>query len=329
MHPRRKIHLFGPGDVEKHLSYRTCIDAVRAAMIALSEGSLSQLPRSFLELGDNDRFGIMVGSLGEKEIFGAKLISIFPGNIAKGRPSHLGLVALFDREDGDIVCLIDAGMLTAIRTACASAAATDILARPDASTLAILGYGEQAETHIRAVREVRRIREIRVWGRDKDRQVAFAKRMESEHAVICLTSHDPAAAVDGADIVCTTTAAIEPILHGDMVAPGTHINVVGFAGANGAEVDAELVLRSRYFADSRASVHAEAGEFLVLLRQGSICEDHMIAEIGEVFAGRVIGRRTDDEITLYRSLGHIAQDLAAGRVLLDTARAKDICATLL
>lgn len=320
MHEGRNVRIFGADDIRAHLSYNTCIAAMRRAMIALSAGQVRSLPRSFLDLGDRDMFGVMTGSLGNGDVFGTKLISLFPGNAARAKPTHLGLVALFNAEDGDLSCIVDAGSLTAIRTACASAAATDALARPDARTLAILGYGEQAETHIRAMLNVRPIKNIRIWGRDPDRRAAFASRMAATHAISCTPSEDAASAVADADVVCTLTAAAEPILHGPWIAPGTHINVVGFAGKNAAEIDGDLVLRSRYIADSRASVLAEAGDFLSLLRRGAITERHIAAEVGEIFAGQAAGRARIDKITLYRSLGHIVQDLAAARVLHDGIR---------
>lgn len=319
MHEGQDVRIFGAGDVWEHLSYEACITAMRDAMVAFSEGRAPGVPRTFLDLARGNMFGAMAGSLGEGDVFGAKLISLFPGNVRHGKPSHLGLVALFDPVDGSLSSLIDAAVLTAIRTASASAAATDALARPGARTLAVLGYGEQAETHIHAILAVRPIESIRVWGRDPERCARFADRIAAACAVPCAPAPDVARAVAGVDIVCTTTAAVEPILHGRWIAPGTHINVVGFAGSDAAEIDADLVLRARYIADSRASVLAEAGEFRSLLRNDTITDAHIVAEIGDVYSGRAAGRRCDDDITLYRSLGHIVQDLAAARTLVDLA----------
>ncbi|WP_339710384.1 ornithine cyclodeaminase family protein [uncultured Sphingosinicella sp.] len=318
MHEGRDVRIFGADDVWSHLTYEACIAAMRDAMVAFSEGRTPSVPRTFLDLAGGNMFGAMVGSLGEGDMFGAKLINLFPGNVRHGKPSHLGLVALFDPADGSLSSLIDAAALTAIRTASASAAATDALARPDARTLAVLGYGEQAETHIRAILTVRPIERVRAWGRDPERCARFSDRIAA-CGVSCTPVVDIAGAVAGADIVCTTTAAVEPILYGRWIVPGTHINVVGFAGSDAAEIDADLVLRARYIADSRASVFAEAGEFRSLLRNGVITDAHIVAEIGDVYSGRATGRICDDDITLYRSLGHIVQDLAAARALVDLA----------
>lgn len=317
MHEGRDVRIFGADDVWAHLSYEACIAAMRDAMVALSERRAPSVPRAFLDLAGGNMFGAMAGSLGEGDMFGAKLISLFPGNVRHGKPSHLGLVAVFDPADGSLRSVIDAAALTAIRTASASAAATDALARPDARTLAVLGYGEQAETHICAILTVRSIERVRVWGRDPERCARFADRIAAACAVPCSAATDVAHAVSDADIVCTTTAAVEPILYGRWIASGTHINVVGFAGSDAAEIDADLVLRARYIADSRASVFAEAGEFRSLLQNGVVTDAHIVAEIGDVYSGRTAGRICDDDITLYRSLGHIVQDLAAARTLVD------------
>ena len=169
-------------EVRERLTYELCIPLVRAAMIAFSKGQTRQHLRSILPLGPNGVFGIMPGALGEGEVFGAKLISVFPGNFAKGIQSHQGVVVLFDGESGAPVCIAHAGEITAIRTAAASAVATEALARPESRALAILGYGEQALTHARAMMQVRRISSITVWGRDPGRAEAFAERLSRNSA---------------------------------------------------------------------------------------------------------------------------------------------------
>ena len=167
-------------EVARRLTYEVCIPIVRQAMIAFSKGETIQLLRSIIPLSDGRLFGVMPGALGADAPFGAKLISVFPENFAKGRQSHQGLVILFDPETGEPVCVVHAGEITAIRTAAASAVATEVLARPDARRLAILGYGEQAVTHARAISKVRHLESITVWGRSPERARAFAERMQAE-----------------------------------------------------------------------------------------------------------------------------------------------------
>ena len=302
-------------EVARRLTYDKCIPIVRDAMIAFSRGETRQLLRSILPLGDGRMFGIMPGAMGERAVFGAKLISVFPGNFARGIQSHQGLVVLFDPESGAPVCAAHAGEITAIRTAAASAVATDALARKDSRQLAILGYGEQAATHLRAISKVRKLEVVTLWGRSPERAHTFAAIMQLELSLPIVVVASVADALATADIVCTVTAAAEPILMGEWVRPGTHLNVVGSGYAGPAEVDNNLVARSRFFVDSREGVLQQGAEFLRAKAAGLVTDDHIVAEIGQVLAGDVDGRRSADEITVYKSLGHIVQDLASAWAL--------------
>jgi len=302
-------------EVARRLTYEACIPIVREAMIAFSRGETRQTLRKIIPLARGRAFGVMPGAMGEAAPFGAKLISVFPDNFEKGVQSHQGLVILFDPQGGAPVCVIHAGEITAIRTAAASAVATDALARPDASRLAILGYGEQAETHARAMGKVRKLSSITVWGRSGDRAAAFAERMAAELDMPVTAAPDARSAVAEADIVCTVTSAREPILKGAWVRPGTHLNLVGSSIAGPTEVDNDLVVRSRFVADSREGVLNQGAEFLNAKRAGLIGDDHIVAEIGQVLSGEIAGRRSRDEITVYKSLGHVVQDLASAWAL--------------
>ena len=302
-------------EVSQRLTYERCIPIVRRAMIAFSKGETKHLLRSIIPLSDGRLFGIMPGALGSHAAFGAKLISVFHENSARGVQSHQGLVVLFDPQTGAPVCAVHAGEITAIRTAAASAVATDALARTDARRLALLGYGEQASTHARAISKVRDLDSITVWGRGFERAQAFAQRMQAELDLPVAAAKDAQEAASHADIICTVTSASEPILKGAWVRPGTHINVVGSSYAGPVEVDNDLVVRSRFIADSRESVRQQGAEFLRAKAAGLIGDDHIAAEIGEVLAGDVPGRRSPDEITVYKSLGHVVQDLASAWAL--------------
>lgn len=302
-------------EVASRLTYAICIPLVRDAMVALSRGDTRQLLRGIIPLHDGNLFGIMPGALGPAAPFGAKLISVFPGNFALGRQSHQGLVVLFDPADGAPVCVVHAGEITAIRTAAASAVATDALARENAGRLAILGYGEQARTHAHAIAKVRALEAITVWGRSPARARAFASRIQAELGVPASAFESAHAAVANADIICTVTAAAEPILHGAWLRAGTHVNIVGSGHAGPAEVDNDLVSRSRFIADSREGVLLQGAEFLRAKQAGVIGDDHIAGEIGDVLDGRIVGRRTAEEITAYKSLGHVVQDLACAWAL--------------
>lgn len=305
------IRFIDRDEVTRRLTYERCIPIVRDAMIALSRGETQQLLRTFIPLSKGRIFGIMPGSLGAHAPFGAKLISVFRGNAAQGKQSHQGLVLLFDPESGAPVCVVDGGEITAIRTAAASAVATDALAPPSAQRLAILGTGEQAITHLRAISKVRNLNSAVVWGRAPEKASAFAAQLQPEFAFPIVTAATVEEAVASADIICTVTGAREPILKGAWVHPGTHVNVVGSSSAGPAEVDSELVVRSRLIADSREGILNQGAEFLRAKEAGLIGDDHIVAEIGEVLAGTVEGRRSPDEITIYKSIGHIVQDLAS------------------
>ena len=302
-------------EVARRLTYDVCIPLVREAMIAFSKGETKQLLRSILPLSEGRLFGIMPGAMGAHAPFGAKLISVFHENFAKGIQSHQGLVVLFDPDSGAPVCVLHAGEITAIRTAAASAVATDALARKDATRMAILGYGEQATTHARAIGKVRDLRSIVIWGRSCERAAVFAEHLQRELAMPVTAAKSVQEAVAEADVVCTVTSAFEPILKGEWVRPGTHLNLVGSSFAGPAEVDNDLVVRSRFIADSREGVLHQGGEFLRAKAAGLIGDDHIVAEIGQVLAGEIAGRRSAEEITVYKSLGHVVQDLASAWAL--------------
>jgi ornithine cyclodeaminase len=287
-----------------------CIDLMREAMIALSTGKTKQTLRQIIPLEAGAAFGVMPGSA--PQVFGAKVLSVYPGNFARGVQSHQGFVALFDPTDGAPVAMLHAGELTAIRTAAASAAATRVLAREDARRLAILGYGEQAETHARAMALVRPLSGIVLWGRSLERAAAVARRLEDELSLPVRVEGTVREAVAGADIVCAVSAAPEPILEGEWVAPGTHVNLVGSSTAATREADDSLVARGRLFADHREGVLRQGGEVIHAIAVGLIGESHVLGEIGEVMAGSLAGRRADDEVTIYKSLGAIVQDLFSG-----------------
>ena len=292
------------------LPMAACVDLMDEAMSALSRGDTSQLLRQILPLGGGAAFGVMPGA--SPEGFGAKLISVFPGNFAKGLQSHQGFVALFDPVSGAPVAILHAGEITAIRTAAASAAATRALARPDASRLAILGYGEQAETHAQAIACVRPLTAITVWGRSPDRAAAFAARLRGETGLPVAAAESAKAAVAEADIVCAVTASAGPILEGGWIAPGAHVNLVGSSTAAAREADDALVVRARLFADHRPGVLAQGGEVIHAIAAGLIDERHVLGEIGEVIAGTLPGRLTDRDVTVYKSLGAVTQDLYSG-----------------
>lgn len=300
------------------LTYEVCTPLMREAMIALSQGRTRQLLRQIIDLGGGDAFGVMPGATADA--VGAKLITVFPGNAAKGVQSHQGLLTLFDPQSGAPVAVIHAGEVTAIRTAAASAAATEALARPDARRLAILGSGEQAHTHAVAIAQARPLDEIRLWGRSSDKAAALAQRLEAELGLAVTAWASVAETVRDADIICTVSAAQNPILTGDMITEGVHINLVGSSRAGPREVDDAVVSRGRLFADHREGVLRQGAEVLHAKAAGLIDDGHVLGEIGEVMAGAKVGRRSAADVTIYKSLGSIVQDLTSGWFIYGRAR---------
>jgi ornithine cyclodeaminase/alanine dehydrogenase-like protein (mu-crystallin family) len=312
-------------EVRNLLPMAECVDLMQRTMIAVSEGRVVLPLRSILVMpGDRGMMGMMPGYLADPECFGVKLVSLIPRNKPPQYSSHLGLVLLFEADHGQPVALLDAAEITAIRTAAASGLATRLLARPEAGDLALLGAGEQARSHLEAMLSVRTLRRVRVWARDRDKARLFAEAQGVKHNIVIETSPSVREAIAGADIICTTTKAREPILQGEWLTPGVHLNVVGSSIAGAAEIDTPAVVKARFFVDCRNSTVNEGGEYLRALKAGAITPDHILGEIGEVANGSKVGRRSPLDVTLYKSLGIAPQDLAAAHYVLEKARAAGI-----
>lgn len=307
-----KIRSLTADEVHSILTYPACIEEVEKAMVQTSKRNVSLPLRHGMKLpNDNGMMAMMYGYLSEPECFGIKLASLFPGNVGTGLSTHMGVLLLFEAQQGKPLAMMDASIITAIRTAAASAVATKYLSREDAATMAILGTGEQAETHIKAIPCVRGIQTINIWGRTPAHVEKLITSC-SVHSNIDFVKHDSVeSAVADCDIVCTVSSSPEPILNGESIKTGTHLNVVGSSFPTTAEIDTDLVVKSRYFVDYKESTLAQAGEYLRAIEQGAIDESHILAEIGQVIANEKPGRQSAEEITLYKSLGIAAQDLAA------------------
>jgi ornithine cyclodeaminase/alanine dehydrogenase-like protein (mu-crystallin family) len=315
------IRVLRGAEVRELLPMAECIDLMQQTMIAVSEGRVVLPLRSILAMpGDRGMMGMMPGYLADPECFGVKLVSLIPRNKPPQYSSHLGLVLLFEAEHGQPVALLDAAEITAIRTAAASGLATRLLARNDAGDLALLGAGEQARSHLEAMLSVRPLRRIRVWARDRAKAQAFATEQGAKLRLAIETCATVGEAVTGADLICTTTKAREPILQGEWLAPGVHLNVVGSSIAAAAEIDTPAVVKARFFVDRRESTVNEGGEYLRALRAGAITPAHILGEIGEVANGSKIGRSSPLDVTLYKSLGVAPQDLASAHHVLKKAR---------
>ena len=313
------ISVLDADSVRRLLSMSVCIDLMQETQIAISQGEIKIPLRATLPVHEGKAsFLVMPGEVGEPGIFGAKLLSIYPDNPAQGLAAIQGYVMLFDAADGSPKALVDAASLTAIRTAAASAAATRALAKLDASRLGLLGYGVQAESHLEAMCAVRHIREVRVWGPNIERARAFAARHQRPEPIIEAVE-TASEAVRDADVVCAVSNARDPLIVAHDVSPGAHLNLVGAHKPNGREADAETLSRSRVYTEVTEFALAEAGDLILAIEEGVFRTSAILGEIGEVFAGTLAGRTRKDEITLYKSLGNTAQDLAAAAYVVAAA----------
>jgi ornithine cyclodeaminase len=309
--------------VPELLPMAECIDVMAEALRTLSRGDAVLPLRSMVWLPDRSGLlGLMPGYLGAPASLGLKVITYLPGNHGTDRDSHQGAVLLFDTKTGSLLAVIDASSITAIRTAAVSGLATHILARKDAGDLAILGAGVQAEAHLDAMRTVRVLRRVRVCSQDLDSARSFARRNENVIGVPIEAVGSAEAAVRGADLICTTTSSKEPVLFGDWIARGAHVNAVGACFPEARELDTKAVVRARLYVDRRESALAESGDFLIPKEEGAIGDDHIVGEIGEVLLERVPARRNRDEVTLFKSLGIAVEDLAAAHHIHARARAE-------
>ncbi|MFL6124153.1 ornithine cyclodeaminase family protein [Actinophytocola sp.] len=293
----------------------TAIPVMAEAMRKFSGGLVTQPLRTILRPeADPAVFASMpchVGGDGDAG-YGLKAIMLKLDNAAKGLPVHVGVVVVFDADTGAPAAVIDCAELTAIRTAAVSAVATDALARPDAGDLAVLGAGVQARSHLQAMDAVRDLRRVRVWNRTAARARKLRDWAATWLDVPVEVVDSVPDALAGADLVCTTTSTKDPVVPGEALAGGAHVNAVGASLRDARELHSDAVARCAVFVDSRESAAAESGDLLVPLEEGLTGDGHVRAELGEVLLGRHPGRTGRDEITLYKSLGLAAQDIASG-----------------
>ena len=311
-----KVLFVNEAGVYALLPMRDCIELMRQALTSLANGDAVLPLRSMVRLPDaSGLLGIMPGYLGEPRSFGLKVVSVMPGNHGTGYDSHQGVVMLFGLDHGQPLAILDATAITAVRTAAASGLATEMLASDTAGDLAILGSGTQARTHLEAMACVRKLRRVRVHSRSREHAERFARANAALAPVPIEVMPSAEAAVRGADLVCTTTSAREPVVFGRWLEPGAHINAVGACFPTTRELDTDAVRRSRLYTDCRESCENEAGDYRLPLAEGAIQPAHLLGELGEVLVGRVPGRTSKDDVTIYESLGIALEDLASAHFI--------------
>jgi ornithine cyclodeaminase len=307
------------------LPMRTCMELVARALAAHARGETDNpLRRGMRVSGSSNLIGMMPGALRSPPALGLKVVGVFPGNHGSAYDSHQGVVMLFDPEHGTPVGIFDASEITAIRTAAASGVATRLLAREDAGDLALIGTGVEAATHLAAMAEARTLRRVRVFSRDAERRAAFARRASETLGREVEVTPSAEAATRGADLVCTTTSSPTPVVLGEWLSPGCHVNAVGACMRQARELDTAAVVRSRLFTDCRESALNESGDYLIPLAEGAIDEGHLLGEIGELLLGSLAGRERDQDVTVFDSLGIAVEDLIVAQHLLERGRAEGV-----
>ena len=306
------ILIVNQDEVRRLLPMAECLEVMEETLAALARGEALLPLRQVLMLpGGQGAFAAMPAHLSSPAAIGIKVITVFPGNHGTEFDSHQGAVLLFETEHGQLLAVMDATSITAIRTAAVSGVATRALARPEAATLALLGTGVQAATHLEAVALVRPLQRVRVWSRDPAHVARFVEAARARHPFAIEAASTAREAVSDADVVCTVTSSREPVLQGAWLRPGTHVNAVGASLRTARELDAAAVAAARVFVDRRESAANEAGDLLMARAEGAIGDDHVQAELGEVLVGRADGRRSPAEITVFKSLGLAVEDVAS------------------
>lgn len=300
-------------EVRQRLTMPVCIELMRTALRELEEGRYTQPLRSIALLPGGEKFGFMPAWLGD--CFGAKVLSAFPQNAGTAYPSHIGYVMLFESEHGGFLGMADASVITEVRTGAVSGVATDLLARPDAHKLAIIGAGAQGRSHLAAMAAVRDIHSVTVYDQNPQAAERYCAEMSDQYHLPVTAASCVQAAVEGADIVCTLTPSKDPYLQADWISPGAHINAVGAFTPNARELTSRLVAKSRLYADQVEAMRKECGEYLVPLQEGQIGPDHIVGSLGEVLLGRASGRTSTEEITLFDALGLAVEDVMCARHL--------------
>ena len=313
------VLVLSESDVRELLDMESCIEAMQDALAALARDELAMPLRTVFRATTTELLGLMPAYRGPPApLFSLKEIVVAPANSQRGLDPHQGAVLLHDGATGVLGAILNASAITEIRTAAVSAVATRLLARPGARRVAILGSGVQGRAHAHAMRTVIADAELRVWSPTAAHAEALA--LEA-HGVVCGSIEE---ALDGADVVCTCTAAREPIVRRAWVRPGAHVNAVGSSVPAARELEADVVGGASFFVDRRESTLNESGDWLGAAQELGLGEEHIVAELGEVIVGAHPGRRDDDELTVFESLGLAVEDLAAAALCVERARERGV-----
>jgi ornithine cyclodeaminase len=320
-----QVLMINQSEVRQLLPMDECMEVMAATLRTVAEGNAILPLRHVMWLPEKvGALGTMPAYLASIGMMGLKVVSVFPGNHGTEFDSHIGAVMLYETKHGQLLAIVDASEITAIRTAAVSGVATQALAREDASELTIIGSGVQARSHLAAMLVARKIETVRIWSRNHEQAKAFAEREARRHGISIVAVEDGRESVEGADIICTTTSSPTPVLLGEWLQAGTHINAVGSSVAFTRELDTAAMVKSKLFVDRRESTINEAGDFLIPRNEGAIGDDHIKGEVGDVLLGKSRGRESNDEITLFKSLGLAVEDIASAHHVYMKAIERDL-----
>ena len=320
-----KILILDSPQIRELLPMADCIELMSDALSALARDEVHQPLRTIVRPPNAaGLLGLMSAYRGgEQGAFGLKAICVFPDNPSQGKDAHQGAVMLFSRETGELLALMNASEITAIRTAAVSAVATRLLAREDAQELAIIGAGVQARTHLAALACVRSIKRVRVSARNMGRSQGLVSEMQPSVSFPIEAVQTNEQAVRGADLIVTATSSLEPVINREWISPGAHINAIGTHSPGSREIDSATMAAARIFVDRRESALNESGDYLLAAKEGVIGPDNIIGEIGELLIGKKSGRTSGTEITLFKSLGLAIEDVACAGYLYRKAQAQN------
>ena len=321
-----KILVLDSNQIKELLPVVDCIELMADALSALARDEVHQPLRTIVRPpGARGLLGLMPAyRSGDRGAFGLKAICVFPENPSQGKDAHQGAVTLFSRETGELLALMNASEITAIRTAAVSAVATRLLARQGAQELAIVGAGVQARTHLAALACVRPIKRARVVARTFAHAEQLVAEMQPKVPFLIEAVRRNEDAVRGADVIVTATSSQEPVIDRNWIADGAHVNAIGTHSPSSREVDSATMAAGRIFVDRRESALNEAGDYLLAAKEGVVTPDSILGEIGELLIGAKTGRTSETEITLFKSLGLAIEDVACADYLYHKAHSQNV-----
>jgi ornithine cyclodeaminase len=317
-----KLLILTHDEVHQLLPMDACIELMSQTLAGLARGEYIQPLRTIIRPPQrSDLMGLMPAVRNTADaVYGLKAICVFPQNAARGKDAHQGGVLLFSGETGELLALINASAITEIRTAAVSAVATNALARPEASDLAIIGAGVQGRSHLESISCGRKIKSVRVASRTFAHAQRFAQEESANYSFPITAVANVKDAVSGAEIIVTATTSHDPVLNREWISPGAHINAVGTYSPAAREIDTATIVASSLFTDRRESLLNESGDYLLAAQEGAIGPEHIRGEVGEVLTELKTGRQSNEEITLFKSLGLAVEDLASADYLFRRAQ---------